>query len=106
MLQATFAMARLFVIPPGAFRPAPKVDSAFVRLVPLGDAKPVINDEAQFARVVAAAFGQRRKTVRNALARIADEAALRDAKIDPAARGETLSVSDYVRLANYLTVPQ
>ena len=103
-LQATFRVTRLFVIPPGAFRPAPKVDSAFVRLVPLGDAKPAIADEALFARLVAAAFGQRRKTLRNALAPICDEAAIRAVGIDPAARGETLSVSDYVRLTNALAV--
>jgi 16S rRNA (adenine1518-N6/adenine1519-N6)-dimethyltransferase len=55
-----------------------------------------------FARVVAAAFGQRRKTLRNALASIAGEASLRAAAVDPAARGETLSVADFVRLANAL----
>ena len=102
MLQATFAMKRLLVIPPGAFRPAPKVDSSFVRLVPLGPAKPAIHDEALFARVVAAAFGQRRKTLRNALADICDEEVLRKADIDPKARGETLGVDHYVRLANLL----
>jgi 16S rRNA (adenine1518-N6/adenine1519-N6)-dimethyltransferase len=101
-LQATFRVTRLFVIPPGAFRPAPKVDSAFVRLVPLGEAKPAIADEALFARVVAAAFGQRRKTLRNALASIGDDGTMREAGIDPSARGETLSVSDYARLANAL----
>jgi len=101
-LQATFRVTRLFVIPPGAFRPPPKVDSAFVRLVPLGDAKPAIADEALFARIVAAAFGQRRKTLRNALASVCDEAAMRNVGIDPGARGETLSVSDYVRLTEAL----
>jgi len=101
-LQANFRLTRLFVIPPGAFRPAPKVDSAFVRLVPLGDAKLAIADEALFARVVMAAFGQRRKTLRNALSSICDETKLRAAAIDPAARGETLSVADYVRLTNSL----
>ena len=102
MLQATFRMTRLFTIPPGAFRPVPKVDSAFVRLVPLGPAKPMIGDEALFARIVAAAFGQRRKTLRNALASICNEAPMRAVGIDPGARGETLAVSDYVRLANQL----
>jgi 16S rRNA (adenine1518-N6/adenine1519-N6)-dimethyltransferase len=72
------------------------------RLVPLGGARPAIGDEALFARVVASAFGQRRKTLRNALAAIADEASFRVAAINPAARGETLSVADFVRLANAL----
>ena len=102
MLQSRFAVTRLFTVPPGAFRPAPNVDSAVARLVPLADLRPRIDDEALFARVVAAAFGQRRKTMRNALAGLADETALRDANVDPAVRGETLSVDDFVRLANGL----
>lgn len=102
MLQAKFRIVRLFVVPPGAFRPAPKVDSAIARLVPLHDAKPAIRDEALFARVVAAAFSQRRKTMRNALSALADAPALAAAGIDPAARGETLAVGDFVRLANLL----
>ena len=102
MLQARFSVTRLFTVPAGAFQPAPKVESAVARLLPLGDARPAITDEALFARVVAAAFGQRRKTLRNALASLAGEAALREAGIDPAARGETLSVAEFVRLANRL----
>ena len=102
MLQSRFAVTRLFTVPPGAFRPAPNVDSAVARLVPLADMRPRIDDDALFARVVAAAFGQRRKTMRNALAGVADENALRDADIDPAARGETLSVDAFVSLANRL----
>jgi 16S rRNA (adenine1518-N6/adenine1519-N6)-dimethyltransferase len=101
-LQCRFAIERLSTVPPGAFRPAPNVDSAVARLVPLRSARPRIADEPLFARVVAAAFGQRRKTLRNALAGIADEAQLRAADIDPSVRGETLSVEDFVRLANAL----
>jgi len=102
MLQVKFAVTRLFLVPPGAFRPAPKVDSAIARLVPLGERKPALRDEALFGRVVAAAFAQRRKTLRNALSTLADADALHAAGVDPAARGETLSVADYVRLANTL----
>ena len=102
MLQATFRVSRLFVVPPGAFQPVPKVDSAVVRLVPLGVAKPRIADPALFARVVTAAFGQRRKTLRNALTTLCDAQALSAAGIDPGARGETLAVADFVRLANAL----
>jgi 16S rRNA (adenine1518-N6/adenine1519-N6)-dimethyltransferase len=58
------------------------------------------------ARAAAAAFGQRRKTLRNALASIAGEASLRAAGVDPAARGETLAVADFVRLANVLAAPR
>ena len=103
MLQARFRVTRLFTVPPGAFRPPPKVESAVARLVPLGETKPAIDDEVLFAKIVAAAFGQRRKTLRNALAGIGDEALLRAANVDPGARGETLAVVDFVRLANALT---
>ena len=102
MLQAKFRITRLVVVPPGAFRPEPKVESAVARLVTLRADKPAIADEARFARVVAAAFAQRRKTLRNALAAVADVAALETAGIDPSARGETLSVADFVRLSNAL----
>ncbi len=100
MLQVKFSVTRLFVIPPGAFHPPPKVDSAFVRLVPLGADAPALADEALFARVVAAAFGQRRKTLRNALAPLCDERRLRALGVDPGARGEVLAVGAYVALAN------
>lgn len=102
MLQAKFRVTRLFVVPSGAFQPAPKVESAVARLVPLGSAKPAIVDEALFARIVVAAFGQRRKTMRNAVAGICDASALATAGVDPGARGETLSVADFTRLANSL----
>jgi 16S rRNA (adenine1518-N6/adenine1519-N6)-dimethyltransferase len=78
------------------------VDSAVARLVPLGLAKPRIDDVALFSRVVAAAFGQRRKTLRNALSALCDAPALEAAGVDPAARGETLAVAEFVRLANAL----
>lgn len=103
MLQTRFRIERLFTVPPGAFRPVPKVDSAVARLTPLGAAKPEIVDEALFAAVVAAAFGQRRKTLRNALQRWATPSALESAGVAPGARGETLAVGDFVRLANALT---
>jgi 16S rRNA (adenine1518-N6/adenine1519-N6)-dimethyltransferase len=102
MLQAHFRVKRLFTVPAGAFRPAPKVESAVARLVPLGASKPRIADAALFARIVAAAFGQRRKTLRNALSALCDATALANAGIDPAARGEVLGVADFVRLANAL----
>ncbi len=92
MLQVRFAITRLFVVPPGAFRPAPKVDSAVARLVPLRSAAPGITDRDLFERVVAASFGQRRKTLRNALRPICDEGRIAAAGIDPGARGETLAV--------------
>jgi 16S rRNA (adenine1518-N6/adenine1519-N6)-dimethyltransferase len=106
MLQARFRVSRLFTVPAGAFRPAPNVESAVTRLLPLGADRPAIADEALFSRIVAAAFGQRRKTLRNALAALCNESSLRASSIDPGARGETLSVADFVRLANSLAVNQ
>jgi 16S rRNA (adenine1518-N6/adenine1519-N6)-dimethyltransferase len=103
MLQARFRVERLFRVSAGAFRPAPKIDSAVARLTPLRDARPSLTDEALFARIVAAAFGQRRKTLRNALKALASEADLERGGVSPGARGETLSVADFVRLANALT---
>lgn len=100
MLQVVFRIERLFVVPPGAFRPAPKVDSAVARLVPLGAAAPRIADPARFAQVVAAAFAQRRKTLRNALSSLCTAQTITDAGLDPGVRGETLAVDDYVRLAD------
>ena len=102
MLQTRFRIERLFIVPPGAFRPSPQVDSAVARLSPLKSARPKIDDEELFARVVAAAFGQRRKTLKNALKSLATEAVLEGEGIAPGARGETLSITDFVRLANAL----
>jgi 16S rRNA (adenine1518-N6/adenine1519-N6)-dimethyltransferase len=99
MLQWRYAVTRLFVVPAGAFSPPPQVQSAIVRLVPRPAAELPAVDARRFAQVVAAAFGQRRKTLRNALAPLLDEAAIRAAGVDPQARGETLAVADFVRLA-------
>ncbi|MDR0771120.1 MAG: 16S rRNA (adenine(1518)-N(6)/adenine(1519)-N(6))-dimethyltransferase RsmA [Burkholderiales bacterium] len=103
MLQAKFAIARLFIVPPGAFSPAPKVDSAVARLTPLGAQAPQIDDDALFARLVGAAFTQRRKTLRNALSACCTPDDLCAAGINPQARGENLSVEDFVRLANQVS---
>jgi 16S rRNA (adenine1518-N6/adenine1519-N6)-dimethyltransferase len=100
MLHATFRIERLFLVPAGAFRPAPKVESAVARLVPLRDEAPAVADPALFSRVVAAAFMQRRKTLRNALSSLADASAFDASGIDPQSRGETLSVDDFVRLTD------
>ncbi|HZW19175.1 MAG TPA: 16S rRNA (adenine(1518)-N(6)/adenine(1519)-N(6))-dimethyltransferase RsmA, partial [Luteimonas sp.] len=100
MLQAFCEVTMLFTVGPGAFRPPPKVDSAVMRLVPRDPARIGIDDRARFAAVVRAAFGQRRKTLRNALRAVCDGEALRAAGIDPQARAEQLGVADFVRLAN------
>ncbi len=103
MLQYRFDMERLFVVPPGAFNPAPKVDSAIVRLLPRPAAELTARDETLLAKLVLAAFGQRRKMLRNNLREFCDEAGLQAVGIAPTARAEELSVAGYVRLANALS---
>lgn len=102
MLQYRYAMDRLFIVPPGAFVPAPKVDSAIVRMIPRPAASLTAKDEALFGDVVTAAFSQRRKMLRNTLKGIVTEAQLEALGIAPTARAETLPVSDYIRIANSL----
>ncbi len=100
MLGYRFEIERLIRVPAGAFRPQPKVESAFARLRPRSAPPLKLLDNGFFARVVSLAFGQRRKTLRNAIAPIAGDEVLRSVGIDPQARGETLSIEQFVRLAN------
>ena len=100
MLQAYCDVTALFTVGPGAFRPAPKVDSAVVRLKPRPADSIRIEDHARFAHIVRAAFGQRRKTLRNALGTVMDAEAIASVGIDPQTRAEQLAVADFVRLAN------
>jgi 16S rRNA (adenine1518-N6/adenine1519-N6)-dimethyltransferase len=100
MLQYRFAMDSLFDVPPGAFTPPPKVDSSVVRMQPLGGDRPRARDEALFERLVAAAFSQRRKTLRNAASAVAGAEAFARAGIEPGRRGETLSVGEFISLCN------
>ena len=100
MLQYRFAMARLFDVPPGAFTPPPKVDSAVVLMRPLPADRPQARDARAFERIVAAAFSQRRKTLRNAVRAEVDAEAFTRAGIDPVRRGETLSVAEFIALAD------
>ncbi|MFT3963092.1 16S rRNA (adenine(1518)-N(6)/adenine(1519)-N(6))-dimethyltransferase RsmA [Propionivibrio sp.] len=100
MLQYRFVMDWLLDVPPESFDPAPKVDSAVVRLIPRAPGELAARDAARFAALVAAAFSQRRKMLRNTLKGSVDEALFARLGIAPTARAETLSVADYVRLAN------
>jgi len=102
MLQLACRVTPLFTVPPGAFRPPPKVDSAVVRLVPLpADQRPA-GDPAKIHAVVKAAFAMRRKTLANTLKGVIDEATIRAVGIDPRARAETLAPTDFVKLANVM----
>ena len=102
MLQYRFRMRKLFAVPAGAFRPAPKVESAVVRLLPLVRPEALASDEPLFAETVTRAFSHRRKTLRNALSGLATESDIRAAGIEPGLRAENLSVADFVALSNRL----
>jgi 16S rRNA (adenine1518-N6/adenine1519-N6)-dimethyltransferase len=107
MLQYHLQMEYLLTVPPKAFDPAPKVESAFVRCVPHSQLPFTASDSALFSKVVMAAFGQRRKTIRNTLKDfLTDEDFVQlqalDDKINPQLRAENLSVKDYVQITNYL----
>jgi len=102
MLQYRLQMEYLFTVPPESFDPAPKVESAFVRVVPYAQLPVLAKDEALLSRIVTAAFGQRRKTLRNTLKGLLDDAGFAALGIDPQARAENLSVAEFVAIANYL----
>ncbi len=108
LLRYHFAIQRLFSLGPANFFPPPQVDSVVLRLTPAATS-PTARDPELLARVVKAAFGQRRKTLNNTLtARAADfglrpeqmRAILAALNIDPVRRGETLSLAEFVALSN------
>jgi 16S rRNA (adenine1518-N6/adenine1519-N6)-dimethyltransferase len=98
MLQWRYRMALLFVVPPDAFDPPPKVDSAIVRMIPIDNPLPC--DAERLQAVVAKAFSQRRKVIRNCLAGMFTEAQLIEAGITPTDRPEAVPLQAYVALAN------
>jgi len=102
MLQYRWAVEALFDVPPTAFHPQPKVWSSLVRMIPYPSLPHRASDESLFADVVMRAFGQRRKTLRNALKELLDAGELEQLGIEPGVRGETLGVPEFVRIANYL----
>ena len=100
MCQYHCAVTSLFEVPPEAFSPAPKVQSAVVRLVP-HDSPPVrIDDMDRFQRLVSQAFSQRRKTLRNSLRGLVEASTMEAAGIDPGARPETLGLAEFAGLSN------
>jgi 16S rRNA (adenine1518-N6/adenine1519-N6)-dimethyltransferase len=106
MLQYRFQMEKLFDVPPESFRPAPKVDSAVVRMIPLPASEIMVNNEKLFAAIVSAAFGQRRKTLRNTLRSYLNEDDFEKLGIDTQLRAENLAVAEFAKMANYLNQRQ
>ena len=104
-MRAAFDVRRVLRAPPGAFHPAPEVSSAVVELVPVRP--PRATETGRFRALVRGAFGARRKTLRNAWSRLAPdaatlEAAAAQAGVSLAARGETLDVEAFARMADAL----
>jgi len=103
MVQYHCRVEHLFNVGPGAFNPAPKVDSAIVRLVPHETLPHPARDHRQLERVVREAFNQRRKTLRNTLKGLLDAEAIEAAGVDGSLRPEQLDLAAFVRLSDQLT---
>lgn len=103
MLQYRFDMEYVLTVPAAAFRPMPKIESAIIRMMPIPRSDLTVRDEKILARIVAAAFSQRRKTLRNSLQEFMKESDYVALGIDPGLRAENLSVTDYVNVANHLS---
>jgi 16S rRNA (adenine1518-N6/adenine1519-N6)-dimethyltransferase len=100
MLQYRCRVIPLFEIAADAFRPPPRVQSAFVRLEPRSQPMVTVNDEQVFEELVRQAFAQRRKTLRNALRGMLTVGDIKALGIDPSARAETLPLASFATLAN------
>lgn len=101
MLQYRFEIERLVEVPPEAFRPQPRIYSSVVRLVPGLTSGRVVSEDL-LSRLVASAFAQRRKTLRNSLKGMIDGEGFDTLGIDAGMRAQELSVADFVRMANWL----
>lgn len=98
MCQYHCEVVPLFTVPPDAFYPVPGVESGYVRLIPHDQPPVQVSDHALFERVVAKAFSQRRKTLRNSLRTVLTEAQISEAGINPGLRPEALNLNDYAQL--------
>ncbi len=105
MLQYRCRVEWLLGVPPEAFSPPPKVDSAVVRLTPYSTLPHTCVDENRLQQLLTAAFNMRRKTLRNALRGQAEPEQLEAAGIDLALRPEDVDVATWVRLTNLLASP-
>jgi len=100
MAQYFCRVEKLFLVPPGAFNPPPKVDSAIVRLTPYTELPIVAKDADLLQEVVRTAFGQRRKTLRNNLKPLLTADQLEAIGIDSSLRPERLTLADFVSIAD------
>lgn len=102
ILQYYCKVDYLFTVKPGAFNPAPAVDSAIVRLAPHAEASFDVGSEATFERLVTKSFGQRRKTLRNNLKGFLDVVDIESCGLDAGTRPEQLSLQDFCTLSQCL----
>ena len=102
MVQYWCQVEYLFDVPPQCFSPAPKVDSAIVRLTPRAAPELVAEDHAVLQELVTAAFSQRRKTLRNTLKHLMSSEEIESLNFDTGRRPETVEVSEFVAMANAL----
>ncbi|SMF01759.1 dimethyladenosine transferase [Alteromonadaceae bacterium Bs31] len=102
MAQYFCCVEHLFDVPPESFEPAPKVDSAIVRLSPHGELPYLAHQPDKFDTLVKTAFSQRRKTLRNSLKSLVADFSIEELNIDLSQRAENLSLADYVALSNRL----
>lgn len=100
MLQYRFDMERVLDVPPDAFHPVPRVESAVVRMTPFAQLPHPARDEATLGKIVAAAFAQRRKTLRNALRGYFKPGDFERLGVDAGLRAQDLRVAEFVRLAD------
>lgn len=103
MMHYYCATEFLFEVPPESFTPAPKVNSAIIKLTPHQVPPVVVEDLLQMNKIITQAFSQRRKTLRNALKTILSETVINALNIDPARRPETLSLEEFAGLSNALS---
>ena len=104
MLGCHMQVQPLFDVPPDAFSPPPKVNSAVVALRPLPDSAFQVLNHGEFSALVTKAFSKRRKTVRNALKGLANDEQLLEAGIDPGSRPEQIAIRNWVALTNRLSL--
>lgn len=103
MIQTYFRATPLFLVPSHAFTPAPKVESAIIRLVPDEKYSSGVNDYKNYEKLIRCAFSQRRKTLRNTLRELCSAEQIIAAGIEPSQRAEQLSIDDFLRLHQHIS---
>ncbi|MBU6468359.1 MAG: 16S rRNA (adenine(1518)-N(6)/adenine(1519)-N(6))-dimethyltransferase RsmA [Betaproteobacteria bacterium] len=103
MMSYRYYIEHLFDVPPESFDPPPKVMSAIVRLIPKPASLLTAKNESHFAKLVMAAFSQKRKMLRSTLKNWINAEQWSELSINPERRAETLSLEEFVRLSNYLS---